>query len=182
MNGLDLSRLNVLLVDDSRNMLRLMEEILRALGIRNVISVIDAADAFREMRINAIDLVIIDLEMQPLDGLEFLRMVRTAKDSPNKYVPAIMLTAHTQMANVMEARDAGAHDFLAKPVSPISVYQRIVSVIDKPRPFVKTKTYFGPDRRRREIPFEGPDRRQAAKQDDASPGMTQEEIEALLND
>jgi len=173
-------RLCVLLLDDNRHMLRLMEEILRAIGIRNVIAVTDAAEAFREMRIAPVDLAIVDWEMTPLSGPEFVKLVRTAKDSPNVFVPIIMLTAHTQMANVVEARDTGINDFLAKPVSPKSVLRRIVSVIGRPRPFVRTKTYFGPDRRRRQLPFKGPGRRKEDVVADED-GLSQDQVEALLN-
>lgn len=168
MTKVDLKRLNVLLVDDSRNMLRLMEEILRALGVRNVFSVTDVPDAFREMRVNAIDLAIVDLEMDPMDGLEFVRMLRTANDSPDKCLPVIMLTAHTQMSNVVDARDAGVHEFLAKPVSPRNVYERIISVMMTRRAFVSSSSYSGPDRRRRDKPREGPDRRRGADQADST--------------
>jgi len=181
MARIRLDRLSVLLLDDNRNMLKLMQEILRALGIRNVICATDAAEAFSEMRIAAIDLVIVDWEMTPLSGIEFVKLIRTAKDSPNVFVPVIMLTAHTQLTNVVEARDVGANEFLAKPVSPKSVYRRILAVLDRPRKFVRTKSYFGPDRRRRDLPFKGPPKRKddmPATSDDG--GLTEGEIERLL--
>ena len=59
-----------------------------------------------------------------------------------------MLTGHTEKARVTAARDAGITEFLAKPISAKALYQRIVNVVANPRPFIKTKTYFGPDRRR----------------------------------
>ncbi len=58
------------------------------------------------------------------------------------------------------ARDAGVTEFLTKPISPKALYQRIVSVVTNPRPFIKTKTYFGPDRRRHaSLNYAGPERR-----------------------
>ena len=66
---------------------------------------------------------------------------------------------------LVAARDAGITEFLAKPVSSKALYQRIVSVIANPRPFIKTKTYFGPDRRRNINPgaYTGPERRKGGK-------------------
>lgn len=183
MAGYNLERLNVLVVDDNRHMLTLVTEILRGLGIRNVFTAMDAAEGFCEMRVVPCDLVFCDWVMEPLDGLEFVRLVRTAKDSPNVFVPIVMLTGHTQISRVIEARDSGINEFLAKPISPKSIYLRILEVINKPRPFVRSKNYFGPDRRRRQVPFRGADRRvsAAAESDGVSGGaLSQDQVNALL--
>jgi len=67
---------------------------------------------------------------------------------------------------VMVARDAGITEFLTKPISAKSLYERIVNVVVRPRPFVKTKTYFGPDRRRNVNPnYIGVERRKTVKSD-----------------
>ena len=58
-----------------------------------------------------------------------------------------------------DARNAGANDFLVKPVSAKSVYLRIRSTMEHPPPFVRSQTYFGPDRRRTAKEFMGEDRR-----------------------
>jgi two-component system, chemotaxis family, chemotaxis protein CheY len=60
----------------------------------------------------------------------------------------IIVSGHAERRRVLEARDAGANEFLVKPISAKALYQRIVSVVLQPRPYVKTKVYFGPDRRR----------------------------------
>ena len=124
--------------------------------------------------------------MSPLDGMDFVRMVRTGNDSPNQYVPIIMLTGHTEMNRVLEARDSGVHEFLAKPISAKSLYARIRAIIENPREFVRTSMYFGPNRRRRQsATYNGSERRKenqpaqpAASGDE---GLNQDEIEALLN-
>ncbi|MCK5546645.1 MAG: response regulator, partial [Rhodospirillaceae bacterium] len=122
------------------------------------------ADAFKELRHFPADVIICDWSMQPLDGLDFVRMVRTGTDSPNPFVPIIMLTGHTEMHRVMEARDSGVHEFLAKPISAKGIYSRIRTIIENPRPFIRAGIYFGPDRRRKENPnYNGPERRKADK-------------------
>ena len=124
--------------------------------------------------------------MSPLDGLDFVRLVRTGNDSPNKFVPIVMLTGHTETHRVMEARDCGVNEFLAKPNSARGLYARIRQIIDNPRPFIQTSRYFGPDRRRRQITnYQGPDRRAggqagAGEAEPASGGLSQAEVEALL--
>ena len=145
-----LDNVNVLVLDDSKHMTKLVVEILIALGVRNYREANDAAKAFEELKHFAADLLIVDWYMQPLDGLEFVRLVRKAKDSPNPYIPIIMLSGFTEMRRVIEARDAGVNEFLAKPISAKALYQRVASIIDNPRPFVRSEGYFGPDRRRQD--------------------------------
>jgi DNA-binding response OmpR family regulator len=71
-----------------------------------------------------------------------------------------MLTGYTERTRVTAARDAGITEFLAKPVSAKGLYQRIFSVVAHPRPFIKTATYFGPERRRtNNTNYAGPERR-----------------------
>jgi len=105
--------------------------------------------------------------MEPLDGIDFTRMVRTAPDSPNPFVPIIMLTAHSSMERVIQARDSGVNEFLAKPVTAKGLYNRIATVIESPRQFVRASEYFGPDRRRSVKEFMGMDRRSDGGDDDA---------------
>ncbi len=98
--------------------------------------------------------------MEPVDGVEFTRLVRVAADSPNPFLPIIMVTGFADRTRVEEARDAGITEFIVKPVTARAVLDRLNNVINKPRPFVKTSDYFGPDRRRRQDPdHEGPWRR-----------------------
>ncbi len=78
-------------------------------------------------------------------------MVRFGDDSPIPKVPIIMLTGHTDLHRVCEDRDAGVNEFLAKPISVQTLCSRLVSLIEYPRPFIRTKTYFGPCRRRRNL-------------------------------
>jgi two-component system chemotaxis response regulator CheY len=75
-----------------------------------------------------------------------------------------MLTGHSERQRVVAARDAGITEFMAKPISAHALYQRILNVVANPRPFVKTKSYFGPDRRRTVKPsYTGPERRKGGR-------------------
>ena len=156
----NLERLNFLVVDDNRHMRLIVKSILYSFGVRSVVEAEDGADAFRELRTYSADIVICDWKMEPLDGIDFTRMVRTASDSPNPFVPIVMLTGNTEQRRVVEARDAGVTEFLAKPISAKSLYSRIAGIIEHPRPFIRAKHYFGPDRRRKQTKFHCTDRRQ----------------------
>ena len=150
----------ILLVDDNAHMRVLLSEILRAVGVKHVFEANDGAEALQMMRNYAIDIVMTDLAMQPLDGIDFVRLVRNSPDSPNPTIPIIMITGHSTMRRVAEARDVGVTEFLGKPITARGVIERITRVVEHPRPFIRAPDYFGPDRRRRSDPsYLGPYRR-----------------------
>jgi two-component system chemotaxis response regulator CheY len=152
--------LKILLVDDNHHMRVLLTEILRAIGVRQVFEANDGAEALQIMRTHQIDIIMTDLAMQPLDGIDFVRLLRNSPDSPNPMAPVIMITGHSTQRRVTEARDVGVSEFLSKPVTARGVLERIAQVVDNPRAFVRCGDYFGPDRRRRADPsYNGPRRR-----------------------
>jgi DNA-binding NtrC family response regulator len=74
--------------------------------------------------------------------------------------PIIMMTGHAEMSCVAAAIDAGVNTFLAKPISARSLADHVAAALNDRRPFIRTATFFGPDRRRRQIPnYPGPHRR-----------------------
>lgn len=159
----DLSNLKVLMVDDNQHMRMLVRSILGAFGLKQVEDSDNAGAAFDKFIQFSPDIVITDLHMEPKSGLDLVRRIRTADDSPNPYVPIIVLSGYSEAVRVAEARDAGANEFLTKPISALSIYRRIQSVIENPRSFVRTGGYFGPDRRRHDRgPPKGQEERRVA--------------------
>lgn len=179
MRGINLERVSFLIVDDNRYMRLIISNILRGFGVRNIAEAKDGSEAFQEMRANPVDMVICDWLMDPLDGLDFTRLVRTAEDSANPHIPIILMTAYTEMYRIFEARDAGVTEILAKPVSSKDLYLRIKASIVSPRPFIKTRTFYGPDRRRRKGLFEGSERRAPAE--DTTSQLSQDDISQLFD-
>lgn len=180
----DFSKLQCLVVDDNRHMRVLVKTIMHSLGVKITREAEDGADAIKELSTFPADFAIVDWMMDPLDGIDFVRLVRNASDSPNPYLPIIMLTGHTEAQRIIDARDAGVTEFLAKPISAKALFQRIVEIIEHPRPFVRTGTYFGPNRRRTKegAKFRGTERRQSElDKESGEANLSQEEIEALLN-
>jgi two-component system chemotaxis response regulator CheY len=113
-----LENINVMVIDDNRYTMTLITEILAAIGIKNVLGVADAATALKELKSSPVDVIVVDWNMQPLNGLDFVRLVRNAMDTPNPYVPIIMLSGHTEYRRVTEARDARMNDILPNPSRP----------------------------------------------------------------
>jgi two-component system, chemotaxis family, chemotaxis protein CheY len=144
----DFSKLRFLIIDDNTFMRRMIKALLHGFGAREVFEAEDGASGLESFMSHSPDVVLVDWEMPILDGLEVTRMMRTPSTSVNPYVPIIMVSGYSEKKRVMQARDAGVSEFLAKPISSKALYDRILNVVAYPRPFVKTKSYFGPDRRR----------------------------------
>ena len=87
--------------------------------------------------------------MPEMDGLEFIKKVRLSKESPNRTVPIIMITGYCSKRKISLARDNGCTEFIVKPFSANDIAARISHIIKKPRDFILTPQFAGPDRRRR---------------------------------
>lgn len=164
MPGYDLSGLNVLVAEDNEFMRKILVRMLHGLGVGTVHAVENGQEAVTLLGKFAPDILFTDWLMEPLDGLALLRWVRQSEHSPNRYLPIVMVTGYTDRRRVFQARDAGVHEFLVKPFSVKALATRIESIIERPRPFIRSPDYFGPDRRRRQDPhYSGPERRAALR-------------------
>lgn len=159
---LEFDRLGILVAEDNVHMRRALVAMLRAFGATAIVEAEDGETALALFQEHKPDIVLLDWEMPGLDGLSVARRMRDRATSPNPFVPILMVTAHAEKGRVVAARDAGVSDFLAKPVAPRVLYDRILGLVLDQRPFVATKDYFGPDRRRPDPPpYRGPERRKA---------------------
>ena len=143
----DLRALSVMIIDDNDHMLDIVRVLLKSMRIWDIRSVNDPVTAFTEMKQRLPDIIIVDWNMIPIDGLEFVRLIRRGADSPYPEAPILLLTAHTELQRVLEARDAGVNRVMAKPVSFGTLYENIAAIIEDDRPFIRTSNYVGPCRR-----------------------------------
>jgi len=165
MSGYRFDRLKVLVVDDNAHMRKLVTTILQAFGVVHIFEADGGQQAWTKLRETNPDVLVLDWVMEGMSGIELVQNIRTDPQTPNPFVPVIMLTGHTHIDHVRHARDAGVNEFIAKPVSVKTMMSRLVSVIEHPRPFVRTSVYFGPCRRRRGADeYRGPERRAESKQ------------------
>jgi two-component system chemotaxis response regulator CheY len=179
MSG-SLDRLKVLVVDDKKNMRRLVSRMLKAMGIDKVREARNGEDALQKMNNFMPDIVITDWVMEPIDGIELTQYLRS-EESPDPFIPVIMMTGHSEAYRVQQARDCGVTEFLAKPLSAQTLCSRVAAVINKPRPFIRTKTFFGPCRRRHNwADYMGQDRRKTAE-DRQSDNAERDRLEELLD-
>lgn len=119
--------MNILIVDDYKTMLRIIENLLKQLGFKSVHQATDGSMALRMMRETTFGLVISDWNMEPMTGLQLLKEVRA--DEKLKPTPFIMVTAESKTENVVAAKEAGVNNYIVKPFNAETLKQKIVSVI-----------------------------------------------------
>jgi two-component system chemotaxis response regulator CheY len=114
----------VMIVDDSASMRQLISFSLKDAGF-NVIAAVDGKDALDKINGSQIDMVVTDLNMPNIDGIELIRQLR---GNPSfKFTPIVMLTTESQDAKKQEGKDAGASGWIVKPFQP----ERLLEVINK---------------------------------------------------
>lgn len=140
---------SALVIDDNAFMRRLVRSLLRQFGFGDIHEAADGAQALRWVAERPFDVIVCDWMMDPMDGYAFVRRLRQHPERSVRDVPVIMLTAVATQSKVLAARDAGVTEYLVKPVSSGKLLERLLSVFGRPRTFVVTDSYVGPDRRRR---------------------------------
>lgn len=141
-------RLRVLVVDDNQHMRAIVGAILRSAGVTAIREAGEGGRALAILGEFPADVAIVDLQMSPMDGLEFTRRLRDPKVSPRPTLPIIMMTGYAAKAKVLQARAAGVNEFLVKPITAQGVFDRLSASMLKPREPISAPTYIGPDRRR----------------------------------
>jgi CheY-like chemotaxis protein len=160
MSGSAFESLRVLIVEDNQHMRSLLRTLLNSVGIREILDASNGETALEVLREKKCDLILSDLAMKPMDGIDFTRKVRQSESSSNPFMPIVMITGYTERHRVEAARDVGVTEFLAKPITAQSLFARIAEIVERPRAFVRCGTYFGPDRRRKMVDdYAGPWRR-----------------------
>lgn len=135
--GLELEELDVLIVEDNAHMRRLVETILQAFGISKIRDAIDGNDALVRIEAREPNLIISDWEMKGMDGCTFLEELRKVENQPACFIPVIMLTAHGRPQLIRRAFEAGASQFLVKPLTPANLLHRIDWILADKRPFLE---------------------------------------------
>jgi DNA-binding response OmpR family regulator len=136
-----------MLVDNSPMMRELVQSVLESVGVKYFMTASDGGRALELLSAFGPHLAFVDWEMEPMNGLDFVRAVRMLPERENPFLPIVMLTSHAEEQWVVEAKNAGVHEYLVKPASGAAILARLASVINNPRPFVRTDGYFGPARR-----------------------------------
>jgi CheY-like chemotaxis protein len=147
--GKVIERIVVLIADNNAYTRKLTRMMLTNLGAKAIYEAADGIAALDSIRTVNPDVMILDWDMPILNGREVMRIVRSPGAFPKPNLPIIMLTDRGLRSRVTAAIRLGVHEFLVKPVSPVILQQRLLSIILKPRPMVRAGKYYIPMPRRR---------------------------------
>ncbi len=139
------------LVADANNFSRgLIGEILRSLSVSNISSARSEEMANTFLIERPTDVILLSWEEgDSFDAFNFVRRLRKHEDDRLRRLPVVLITAGLTRQMVIAGRDAGVDEFLAKPISPMAMRQRLEMVVETPRPFIDCSVYLGPCRRRK---------------------------------
>lgn len=154
------SSLSVLVVEDEIVSAWTIEGILQTLKVDKLRLAADGETALRLLEEEPADLVFCDAVMPVMDGLELCVRMRFHPDRRIAETLLIMITAQDETKWQQAAREAGVNDFMKKPVSFGQLVEVMTRTMARPRAFLRTSRYVGPDRRDPEAgPYRGPERR-----------------------
>jgi len=125
-----MSEVRALIVDDSTVMRKIVERALRQAGLDPLV-VLEAgngADGLELLKARTVDLILSDINMPSMDGLEFLRQIRTQNLAPG--VPVVMITTESSEEHVKQAILAGAQGYIRKPFTAEQVKERVLPLLD----------------------------------------------------
>ena len=143
-----LASIKVLIVDDHQHMRKVVRTMLIGMGVKHIREASDGAGGIDDILKFKPDIALVDWDMPVVDGLEFIRTVRTPGRFPFPDLPIIVLTGHGERWRVVEAARYGVHEYLLKPVSTQALLERITRVLEAPRQMMKLERYYVPAPRR----------------------------------
>lgn len=145
-----LSQLVVLVADDNSFVRHMLRASLGGYGLRRLVECRDGFEAIEAAKRFRPHIMLLDVVMPGLDGFEVTRMIRSTTDG-SQFTPIILVSAEATREKVMRTTEVGAHEFITKPFSPAAIFDRIDNLVSTPRPFIRTRTYFGPVPHSREM-------------------------------
>jgi len=146
--------LAALVYDPDRSWCRILEMELRRMGFSHIFLAKTAEECLLMIKGHQPDILLVHRD------LKLIRFIRTHKSSPSPTLPIVLMSAVLGVNEIIEDRDAGVDEILAKPASANTFRKHVVEVLTHRREFIRANVYLGPDRRRRtDRHFPGADRR-----------------------
>ena len=144
-----LKNYRILLADPDIELVKVLRAMLQEMGFAQVDITSSGIEAYRMLSNAPYDFLITEWNTKQMDGIKLLKKIRRSPDSPNPVLPVIMLTGRSEKPDVYLARDYGINEFVVKPFTAKTIFNRIQRIIEHPRPFVLAADFVGPDRRAR---------------------------------
>lgn len=124
-----MSEIRALIVDDSSVMRKIVERTLRQAGLEELVvhEAGSGAEGLELLKAENVDLILSDINMPSMDGLEFLRQIRAQNLAPG--VPVVMITTESSEEHVKQAIQAGAQGYIRKPFTADQVKERVLPLV-----------------------------------------------------
>lgn len=119
--------MQILVVDDFKTMLKIIESLLKQLGFKNIDEAMDGKEALEKMKSKRYDLILSDWNMEPMSGLDLLKSIRGNPDT--KKLPVILITAESKVENIMAAKQAGVNNYIVKPFNAVTLKEKLTAVL-----------------------------------------------------
>jgi len=131
---MEMALIRVLVVDDNDFMRDLVSSMLREMGFRDIYHARDGEDALR--RTTEVDpgLIICDVDMEPMNGLDYVERLRKQMPADGVNIPVILLTAHTEASIVQRALKLGVNGYVVKPVKKNQLEARVLTALERAQP------------------------------------------------
>lgn len=155
----DLTTLRVQIVGAKGHAGAMLRIVLTAAGVGHVVQIEDSRRALSLLASEHFDAVFV--EETHLDGLNFARSARKRAALRNPLIPIFAVYSGPRRRDVERARDLGVTAVICRPISPKTVSDKLISALLKPRPFISSPNFFGPDRRAKSRTWRGSDRRKS---------------------
>jgi two-component system chemotaxis response regulator CheY len=125
-----MSEVRTLIVDDSSVMRKIVERALRQAGLDPLVvhEAGSGVEGLEVLKVQQVDLILSDINMPSMDGLEFLRQLRAQNLAPN--VPVVMITTESSEEHVKQAILAGAQGYIRKPFTAEQVKERVLPLLN----------------------------------------------------
>jgi CheY-like chemotaxis protein len=120
----------ILVVDDQEVVRMVVAHLLRDMGAAEVVNVSSVAATLDLLRRGRFDLIISDIEMEPLSGLHLLKRIRSGATAARHVTPVMLLTSHSGMSIVRKAIELDADGFLVKPVRPAQLEMKVQEALE----------------------------------------------------
>ena len=124
-----MKQLRILIVDDSSVMRKIVGRALRQAGLEmeQVLEASNGSEALTVAREHPLDLILSDINMPMMDGLEFVRQLRTIEAAQD--IPVVMITTEAGEAHVVQALSSGASGYIRKPFTPDQIKERVIPLL-----------------------------------------------------
>ena len=143
---MDFVKLSVLVVQQNKLMMDLVNQSLKSLGFNRVMCARSAKRAYDIIRDEKPDIILTGWELEDTTGIELIELIRKKSETPNRQCPIILLTGYSSQNRIEQAITSGVNEIIVKPFSANVLIKKIENTINFVDDYIETADFFGPER------------------------------------